>query len=225
MSSDTTIVAPYIALIVFGAIVVFSLIVAIMYSSEKYKSSKVQVFISVFAALSILITLLFYYNLIAIQNSDKYVQAQRAVNNVELEIDSSLSEDIVQFYQYVPNFILSMMPLTPQPVSPPAEIDIGRSIAFKNVISTRVFRSWEMFLTVKDFVPSNVLPNITLFLQRAASQQLKELWVNGKINFTANTQTLGDLLFEYAALVTEQTAEAYVEQANNLINNQIFIDL
>ena len=55
------------------------------------------------------------------------------------------------------------------------------------------------------------------FLQRANSSQLYDQWTASRLDFASNTQTFGDLLFQYGLPITMQTPANYEMVAQQLM--------
>jgi hypothetical protein len=221
-------ISPNIALIVFIAIIILAIIIAwYMGEFESYDKGSFHVFIAVLTGLGVLVTFLFYYNLVQLQNQQQElatITELSRINDVEL---NSVLDEIQKASILIPNFVLSITPLTNTIccVNPVSECAIPvrddpinpQTCTEKFALSYRIFSLWQDVILSNRLIAINSLPYITNFLQRANSSQLYTQWTVNKINFSSNTQLLGDLLFQYGLPVTVQTPESYIDAANKLI--------
>ena len=91
-------------------------------------------------------------------------------------------------------------------------------------LSYKIFELWQDVILAHKFINYDPLSYIVNFLQRANSEQLYVQWTVNKINFNNETIKLGDLLFEYALPITNQTTEEYISVANKLIVDPRYFD-
>jgi hypothetical protein len=225
-----------IALIIFATILVISAVIAWkMNTYEYYDKSTFHTFISILAGLGVFVTFMFYYNIVVLQNDQQTFATVSELARINDSVINSLLIDMQKSSVIIPNFILSITPLTntvccngitgtceipvePDPVNP-------QTCTEKMALSYRIFNLWQDIVLSYDLMNYDILGYITNFLQRANSSQLFEQWYVGKINFEAKTQQLGDLLFEYGLPITIQTPEEYVKVANNLIADPRFNEI
>lgn len=93
----------------------------------------------------------------------------------------------------------------------------NEAVVRRTILAYRIFTLWQEVDLYGDLIAVTPLAYITNFLQRANSPLLYAVWVNEKINFNADTQAFGDLLFCYGLRITEQTPDAYVRAAQHLL--------
>lgn len=221
-----------IALLVFGVILIISAVIAWkMKSYEKYDKGAFHTFIAILAGLGVFVTFLFYYNLIELQNIQQQLAAVQELSKINDSVLNSVLNELKTASNIIPNFVLSMTPLTnevccatgptgetgsctipdsPDPVNP-------QTCTEKMVLSYRIFSLWQDVVLTNKFTDFDAISYISNFLQRANSPQLYVQWTAARLDFNSKTQQLGDLLFEYGLPITEQTPESYINAANQLI--------
>lgn len=228
----------FYAILIFVAIIVTAAIVAwFMESYQGYDQHKFHTFIAVLAGLGIIITFLFYYNLIVLQGQNQKLAALQELARLNDTVLNSVLDAIQASSALIPNFVLSITPLTntvccetsatgdtggtciipvgPDPVTP-------QSCTQKMTLSYRIFALWQDVIVSNKFINFDATAYVSNFLQRANSQQLYVQWTVAKLDFNTNTQTFGDLLFEYALPITIQTPSEYISVAGKLIADPRF---
>lgn len=218
------IVSETFVIIIFIVIVLIALFIAFYYDShDAYDSSKIHIFIAVFIAFGIMIAFIYYYNIIAIQGQE---QELAIVEELVRLNDNVLNNTLIAINEasiIIPNFVLSITPLTntvccgstgctvpDDPVTP-------QTCTQKATLSYRIFSVWQDIIVSNQINSFDPMPYIIQFLQRANSQQLYLQWNVTKLDFNIDTQTFGDLLFEYGLPITEQIPQSYIDAANELM--------
>lgn len=170
---------------------------------------------------------MFYYALVSSDLEIQELQMSREVSRINNGITNMILDEIEKSSLIIPNFILSITPLTspaPQlhttidPVNP-------QTYTARMTLSTRIFMIWEYVLISKQLTKNDEASYITDFLQRANSKQLYELWKVSKINYNDTTQIYGDLLFEYGLKISEQQPEHYSLSAKQLLDDNRYQQL
>ena len=216
-------VSPNIALGIFAVIIVISAIVSwYMRDYGNYDKGSFHTFVAILAGLGVFVTFMFYYNIILLQQQQQTFANIQEISRINDSLLNSVLDEIKDASQVIPNFVLSITPLTntvcdstapEDPVNP-------QTCTEKMTLSYRIFSLWQDVIMSDRFMGFDPACYIANFLQRANSQQLYEQWTVNKLNFTANTQTFGDLLFQYGLPITEQTPDAYTKAAQELISQQ-----
>lgn len=233
------IVSENFALVVFLAVIIIALVVAwAMGSHEYYESTRFNTFIAILAGLGIIVTMMFYFNLITLQNQQQELAALGELARINDSVLNSVLDSIKVSSGLIPNFVLSITPLTNEiccstgPTGPTGcDISVGpdpvtpETCTQKMLLSYRIFALWQDVITSNRIIKFDATAYVSNFLQRANSPQLYVQWTAAKINFDANTQTFGDLLFKYASPITIQTPEEYSSVAANLIANPQFQEI
>ena len=228
-----------IALIVFAAILILSAIISYRFKSfKKFEGGAFHIFIVVLTGLGVFVTFMFYYNVVELQNQQQQLAALQEVARLNNTIINSVLTEIQNSSLIIPNFVLSITPLTnticcstgSTGSSEICYIPVGddpinaQTCSAKLSLSYRIFEMWQDVILAHTFINYNPLSYIVNFLQKANSQQLYIQWNVNKINFNNDTIIFGDLLFKYALPITNQTPEEYVSVANNLINDYMYFD-
>lgn len=229
-------VSENVALLIFISVLVVAVLLAwYLGPHPEYQQGRFHTFIVILAGLAIFITFLFYYNLIGLQGQQQQFAVVQETARINDSVLNSVLDEIKDASDIIPNFVLSITPLTnaiccstggtgttgcnisvgPDPVDP-------QSCTEKAVLSYRIFALWS------DIIMSNILQKIdqtsyvSNFLQRANSSQLYVQWTASSLNFSAQTQSFGNLLFEYGLPITIQTPQEYIAVANKLIADPRF---
>lgn len=185
----------------------------------EYDKGSFHTFISILAGLGIFITFLFYYNVVELQQQQQNLAFIQEISRINDSVLNSVLEEIQNASSVIPNFVLSVTPLTNAVCqsSAPEDPVNPQTCTEKMVLSYRIFSLWQD-VTVSDHFPkADPQAYIANFLQRANSTQLYTEWTVNKLNFHTETQTFGDLLFEYGLPITDQVPESYINAANALI--------
>lgn len=229
-------VSQNLALIIFAIIITVSALIAWwMGSYANYDKGNFHTFIAILAGLGVFITFLFYMNVILLQGQQQELAAVQELARINDSVLNSVLDGIRQASNVIPNFVLSITPLTntvccvgttggtggtgPDVCIIPVETDPvnPQTCTTKMVLSYRIFALWQDVIVSNKFINYNATAYVSNFLQRANSPQLYAQWTVGKIDFSPDTQAFGDLLFEYGLPITIQTPTEYVAVAEKLI--------
>lgn len=208
-------IRPALALYLFSGIILISIVLTVWVGDNK--NSRVHTFVNILIGLGIFATFFFYYTGLVSQNQREKLDIIQEAHHISNSIRENITREIRESINIIPNFIFSIHPLLKEPFTEdPVNKD---TIIRKNILSYYIFLLWDDLITSKDFINIE-LAYITNFLQRANSKQLYSQWIISKINFRQDTQIFGDLLFEYALPITNQTPEEYINTAKKLIMDQ-----
>lgn len=215
-------VSPNLALFIFVAILIVSAVVAWRKKDyEDYDKCSFHTFVAILAGLGVFVTFMFYYNVVALQKEQQELAAVQEISKINEYMTESLCDEMARASAVIPNFVLSITPLTntvcestapPDPVNPVTCTE-------KMVLSTKIFSLWGVIMFSNKYKDVNPVPYVCNFLQRTNSQQLYQEWLVSRINFSCKTKKFGDLLFEYGLPIKIQKPEVYVEKAKELIND------
>lgn len=234
------------ALIFFGVLLIVAVLIAWwMGSYEDYDKGRFHTFIAILIGFGIFVTFLFYYNLLILQGQQQQLASLQELARLNDSVLNSVLDEIKDASQIVPNFILSITPLTNEIccftggisgttascavgsgtgcVVTPCAIPIGpdpvnpQTCTEKMVLSYRIFALWQDVITSSRFMGFDPTAYVTNFLQRANSSQLYSQWTASRFDFDDNTQQFGNLLFEYGLPITVQTGATYIATAEKLI--------
>ena len=162
---------------------------------------------------------MFYYNLVAIQNDQQVLTGIQEISRINDSLLNSVLDEIQEASAIIPNFVLSVTPLTNSintvTVAPDEETAV--TTTERMVLSYRIFSLWQDMIVSSKFLHADPVAYVSNFLQRANSKQLAEMWLLSKLNFLPATQSFGDLLFKYALPITQQVPQSYIQAATQLI--------
>lgn len=213
-------VTPIVAVIIIAIILIVAVLLAIFIKYDNYQQSRIYVFINTLAGLGIIMTFLFYYSIVSLQEIEQKLFVVNETSQVSTSLADGLLKQINDSTPLAPHFTSSLLPLNPLgPITSP----IIDSPVLVSTLSTRIFLTWQQILISSSFVMIEPVSYITMSLQFCSSATLKDQWNVQYINLGSDTQHLGDLLFQYSSQVTENTPSAYQYAAKQLLNeNQIF---
>lgn len=216
-------VTPGFAIFIFSLILLISGIAAWLYGSyNNYDIATFHTFIAVLTGLGVFVTFMFYFSVVELQQQQQQLFIIDETSRISQNVLNSILGEINIATKIIPQFCASIIPLSHHPV---LEVDVvtTESCSQKLVLSYKIFSVWQDLIISIGFVNFDPISYVTNFLQRANSKLLFVQWTTSKINFNFVTQQLGDLLFEYALPITNQTPETYVQTAQNLIADPRFI--
>ena len=210
------------ALIMFAVILVVAALVAwYMKDYSSYDKGSFHTFIAILAGLGVFVTFMFYYNILVLQAQQQNFAAIETLSHVNDVLLNSVLDSIKESSEVIPNFVLSITPLTNTVCSSTAPSDPinPQTCTEKMILSYRIFSLWQDVVLSNTFLQTNPINYIANFLQRANSSQLYDQWTVNKLNFNSNTQIFGDLLFEYGLPIIDQTPESYITTSQKLIQD------
>lgn len=222
------------ALIIFATIIIIAAILAWWLGPHpEYDKGSFHTFIAILAGLGVFVTFMFYYNIIQLQNQQQELAAVQEIARINDIVLNSVLDEIKYASIIIPNFVLSITPLTNNVCcftgiagitgNTGCSILIGadpidpETCTEKMVLSYRIFSLWQDIIVSSQFMSIDQTSYVSNFLQRANSDQLYAQWTALKINFGNQTQLFGDLLFEYGLPITTQTPLEYTTVAMSLI--------
>jgi hypothetical protein len=219
------------ALLIFAAVVIAAALLAWWFGSHTdYEAGVFHTFIAILAGFAIFVTFLFYYNIIILQNQQQVLAGIQEAARINDSVLNSVLDEIDQAASIIPNFVISITPLTnavccsntgftgstgatgPTGCNIPVDQDPvnPQTCTEKMTLSYRIFSLWQDIIMSNSLRPINQSTFVVNFLQRANSQQLYVQWTASRLNFNEDTQTFGDLLFEYGLPITVQTPQEYI---------------
>lgn len=223
------------ALIIFAVILIISAVLAWwMGPYANYDKGEFHTFIAILAGLGIFITFLFYYNLVVLQNQQQKLASIQELSRLNDSVLDSVLDSIKASSTIIPNFVVSITPLTTTicctggtgcTVIVPEDPFNPETCTQKMVLSYRIFALWQDTILTNGFSDIDSVAYVANYLQRANSQQLYQQWLVTRLDFNSTTQQFGDLLFEYGLPITEQTPEAYITAAEQLIADPRYKDI
>lgn len=209
-----SIVSPFILIAVYVAIITLALYMTYTTSDySKFEGGRLRIFLAVVGGLGTLVTFLFYYNLVQIQNT----QAERDMDAGRVALDKRLSDYLVDEVKdatpIVPTFVRSLSRLTCE-LDPPIPEGIDEytleAMAMKLALSSKIFYTWDAFISDRRSSGqewSNAYVYLAAFLQQACSAPLEEYWRELNPTMRLQTRKLGGLLFARAKTIGQLGGE------------------
>lgn len=218
-------ITPINLLIVFGVCIFISLLCTVIYSSyDKYDKSKGHIFISIFAGILIIFTVIFGM-LISYSLASSY---ELNLNNQRAATDKVIFQDLEQYIAenstIVPYFVQSISPLSGNFGATPSQDDLEHS-RIKVAIASHIFMTFDYFVREESIIAEEPSHFIYYLLQYCNSQELFELWEYMKYNYNSDVRSVGDILFEYALPITDQTYITYLVVTEELVHSAEFQDI
>ncbi len=225
--SPAVLIAAYVAII--------SLAVYMSYTTNEYtkfEGGKLKIFLAVVGGLGTLVTFMFYYNLVMIQNNQVEKDRLTAQDDLNQRLSIDLVDEIRQATPIIPEFVRSITVLT-RPLNTPelsavvsatAESSASASVvdATTLALATKIFYLWDSFVSDSQSASREAVQSyvyLAAFLQHAYSTQLERYWDQLKVMIRPTGQQFGDLLFREAAKLRaepEVTPKLFEQTAREL---------
>ena len=210
-------ITPWIALIVFALIILFSIAVAFfMKNYENFDKSKIRVFTATLAGLGIIVTMLFYYSIVIVQQNQQQLTAIQETARIFDDVNDTILNEIKEASEFIPCFTDSLLPLLICEDHPDPDEESTDNCTRRYILSYKIFSVWQDVGLSTKFIRVEDNAYLANFLQYANSKQLYEQWKVTKLNFNDETQKLGNLLFKYGLPIKKQTPESYIKAAERL---------
>lgn len=221
----TSIVTPVTALLVFIGVLVVSLLIAGFCTPSKFDNTRTKIFITCLAGFGVIITFLFYYSVVSLQQTQQRQSIINMTSNINNKLLKGIIDQIQEAGKQVPHFTTSLFPLLDiSHISPIVDVDLittdNALLIYK--ISYKIFALWQELIIAMPFVDIDPISFLSNFLQRANSHELHEQWKRLKIDFNLETQTFGDLLFHYGLSIKDKTPDIYIKTAKTMMHDPIY---
>ncbi len=218
---------PVAILTIFIVILVISLIGAA--STKNYSSfdgTSFHTFLVIFSSLGFILTFVLLYSVVTLQQSQQQLAIIEQTAKIGDTIHNNVYDEISRVATSIPSFVYSINPIGSSKIpQPPPDESTSKNMIEKNVLAAKIFNVWQL-VTVSDFYTAiDTHPFVTNSLQRANSRQLYAIWKIQKINYNKKVQQLGDIFFEYALLIEEQTTETYIKAAEEVLIDPRFREI
>lgn len=216
-----SIVTPTTAVLVFMGVLIVSLLISGFCTPTKFDQTRTRIFITCFAGFGVMITFLFYYSVVSLQQT----QQRQSIIAMTSNINKLLLKGVIDHLsgEKVPYFTATLYPLLNLKVEEDSNSAENQLLIFK--LSYKIFSLWQELIIAMPFLDLDEHSFLSNFLQRANSKLLYEQWQSSKIDFNQETQEFGDLLFRYALDIKIQKPESYVEAANQILKDPIYINI
>jgi hypothetical protein len=120
---------------------------------------------------------------------------------------------------------MELFPLTKCGSIDTPDPDTPENTILKFKIAYKIFSLWQELLLSQKLIDMEQNAYLCIFLQKAHSKELQEIWQTTRLDFNCNTQTFGDLLFKYASNIKQQTPEHYIRAAKKLQCDKCYLKL
>lgn len=208
--------SPKLAIIVLIIIFVIAGFSCLVITPGNYDKCRLKTFIAVFAGLSLLITVLFYYALMQLQVTQSELLELREIQQIQGSVQN-VTEKITKSTSTTPKFCAELMPLQiTKPIVKSNKTPYVEKVATEYEISETIFLTFQSAILEHKFISEQDDFYTCLFLQWATSKKLRKYWELGKISFIPETQRFGDLLFKYAPRENKHSRNSYVEACKRM---------
>lgn len=216
-----SIVTPATAVLVFMGVLIICLLIAGFCTPNKFEQTRTKIFITCLAGFGVVITFLFYYSVVTLQQA----QQRQSIITMTSNVNKLLLKGVVDQIsgEKVPHFTSTLYPLLKINVEKDSDHVENQLLIYK--LSYKIFSLWQELIIAMPFLDLDEHSFITNFLQRANSQLLHEQWKNCKIDFNKETQDFGDLLFKYALPINIQTPKSYTDASNKILKDMRYINI
>lgn len=195
-----------ISILLIIAIIAFA--ICMYFPPGKFDNSRVKTFIGVFAGLSLVVTVMFYYSVIGLQQTQGDLLELRETQQVQSTIANVISS-ITKTSPVAPDFCAELLPLEDTEPSP-SEADEFKRVTSEYELSSSIFMAFQTSVLEYRFVSQQEDFYTTLFLQWTTSNKLRDYWTKFKISCIPRAQKFGELLFQYAPTHNLQDPNQYV---------------
>lgn len=196
-------------------IAVIALAICFYLPPGNFDKSRVKTFIAVFAGLSLVVTVMFYYSVIGLQITQSELLELRETQQVQSTIANVIT-NITKTSAVAPEFCAELLPLETLPVrtltsdSSNTDVNTMKRITSEYDLSSSIFMAFQTSVLEYRFVEQQEEFYTTLFLQWTTSRRLRNYWKNFKISCIPRAQRFGELLFQYAPKHDRRDPSAYV---------------
>lgn len=219
-----TVVTPNIAIAVFLIIILLSIYFSLCLDPSTYDVSRVHTFMVVFIALGSIITFLFYFSLVEIQQQNHRRNLIHESSSISDIMFNQILPAIRQSNKIIPHFTLSLFPLIKWGHISPDENTLETSVE-KYLLSNYIFSVWQEVIRHSEFLSCSQDSYISQFLQYANSDQLLHQWELHHVNYEITTQRFGNLLFYYTNKYLPRTGSDFNKLAKKFTKDPIYLDL
>ncbi len=216
----TSIVTPFTALLVFMGVLIVSLLISGFCTPKNFDTTRTKIFITCLAGFGVIITFLFYYGVVSLQQAQQRYSIITLTSNINKLLLKGIIDQVDLTSDKVPCFTASIFPLLHLNINDDDDCVENKLLIFK--LSYKIFALWQELIIAMPFIDMDPLSFLSNFLQKANSRLLHEQWEKIKLDFNKETQEFGDLLFHYALPNQCQTAETYIKLANKVFDDPIY---
>ena len=217
-----SIITPNVAIAVFLGVLVVALLIANLCNPKYFNLTRTKIFISCLAGLGIIVTFMFYYSIVSLQQSQQRFDIIEMTSQISKMLTKGVIDQVLTASDRIPHFVMSLFPLLDHHCDIKEDEHTPENCMLKFNVSYKIFMLWQELLIATPFLDLDQHCYLCLFLQRASSQQLHEQWIISKLDFNEETQIFGDLLFQYALQITKHTHKNYIKTAKKILCDPIY---
>lgn len=175
--------------------------------------------------LVMVVTLLFYFNVVSIQNKQIVDEHKLSLRQINREMFDNLMVAISEYFETVPNFIASITPIRNGDVDSNADGDSDVVNMHIQIISTKIFIALDEI--TQTHIDYTIPPHDYLIplLQRFSSCRLQDEFKISKSNYNTKTQEFGELLINYANEIKTTKSKDFVSTKKKIQTDPVFIKL
>lgn len=218
----TSIITPNVAIAVFLGVLIVAFFIANLCNPKYFSLTRTKIFISCLAGLGIIVTFMFYFSIVTLQQSQQRFDIIEMTAQISKMLTKGVIDQIQQSSAKLPHFVMSLFPLLHCGCDIKEDEDSVENCILKFNISYKIFTLWQELLIATPFLDLDQHCYLCLFLQRASSKQLHEQWLRCKLDFNEETQIFGDLLFKYAFKINCHTNDHYIKMAKKILHDPIY---
>jgi len=200
---------PTIVILFLVIVVIIALFASLMIPPGCFDGSRLKTFVTVFAGLSLVLTVMFYYILIGLQAVQADLLELKETQEVQ-KVVLDVNKQICVSRDKVPKFCAELLPLQVKKDFVTTKTPYLERVAAENELSWLVFNAFQVSVLEYKFVKEQETYYTRLFLQWTTSKILKRNWELAKISLVPKTQRFGDLLFAFAPKKDLHDPEGYI---------------
>lgn len=204
-------IQPGIAILVFVIVIIVALFSCVIIPPGSFENSRLKTFVTIFAGLSLVLTVMFYYTVIRLQ----VVQSELLELKETQEIQNSVmavNKQITCSWDIIPEFCMQLLPLQSKYKS----YSHKTSTPYENELSWLIFNVFQVTVLEYKFIKEQETYYTRLFLQWTTSKILKRNWLLMRISLTPKAQQFGDLLFHFAPKDRKHDPDSYISACNKM---------
>lgn len=218
-----SIVTPVTALCVFIGVLIVSLLISGFCTPSTFDQTRTKIFITCLAGFGVVITFLFYYGVVTLQQSQQRYSIINLTSNLNKILLKGVMDQIHHASEKVPHFTSTLFPLLKLNVEKDVCNVENTLLIYK--LSYKIFSLWQELIIATPFIDIDDISYLCNFLQRANSELLYEQWQQCKIDFNKDTQNFGDLLFHYALPIKKQKPKIYRCIARQMLKDPKYLEV
>lgn len=210
-----------VVLLVFAVIMTIAVVSALIITPGEYDETRWKVFITTVAALGIGLAFFVNYSNVEYMVKQQELLSIKEQDGIVDEVNEvlALCEEGVDV---APRFISELMPLDVVCRKVRRDNKSLKTVVYKNRLSKKIFYLWQLVVNENKFVKDEDGAFMALFIQWATSRTLRNSWKTSQISLCSQGKIFGDLLFEYAGKVENNTSEDFKNTTKQMMNSDCY---